>query len=68
MFRLLGILRNCKFVWLQRKIFVAACTDDFNTSVSFENRVKDLNGGVYNCAPISYNVSFERTRRVCPRL
>ena len=38
-------LHNLKFVWLQRKKkYVASCTDDVDTPVSFGNRLKDFNG------------------------
>jgi hypothetical protein len=60
-------LHNLKSVWLQRKNVVDSCTDDLDTPVSFDNRLKDFNGTLSIRAPILYNVSPETECHVCPR-
>ena len=61
------IYTTLNFLWLQRKNFVALCTDDWNTAVSFDDSLKDFNGTLSNRAPIAYNFYPVRTRHVCPK-
>ena len=43
--------------------FVALCTDDTDTPVSYDNRFRDFWRVCSNLSPISSNVSFVRTLR-----
>jgi hypothetical protein len=65
---LLALLNGCNtvicyygFKWSS---FVAMCTDDFETPVSWDNCFKDIFGHASKRAPMSSSVSSERTRRV----
>lgn len=53
---LLKFLQNCKYVCFKRSYFEVACTDDFNTLVSGDSRVKDFRGGVFNRALVSSTI------------
>lgn len=46
---------------------MAACTDDFGTLVSCDNRFKNFLDDASYRSQVSYNVSSESTRRVCCR-
>jgi hypothetical protein len=43
---------------------VVACTDDFNTPVSGDSRLKDFRGGDFNRASVSSNIFLLKEQAV----